>query len=192
LGPACGEAVCVCTLPTHEPDFRPSQQRHDLCLTTLIAAGLLSTASAMAQPTTAPGETVRLQTPFTGIRKCLDIVNDGRSNQLTMADCGRYSGQAWSIQQDGAHYRLRTLFTGDRQCLDIVNDGENNKLTMARCENVSGQLWSLEQDGNFYRLRTMFTGPKRCLDIVNDGANNRLSMATCADVSGQIWGIYPG
>jgi hypothetical protein len=39
----------------------------------------------------------RLRTEFTGTGKCLDIVNDGANNQLTMADCGDFSGQLWEL-----------------------------------------------------------------------------------------------
>ena len=38
-----------------------------------------------------------LRTEFTGSGKCLDIVNDGTNNKLTMAPCGNYSGQLWLI-----------------------------------------------------------------------------------------------
>ncbi len=41
--------------------------------------------------------TYRLQTEFTGSDKCLDIVNDGANNRLTMATCGDFSGQKWKI-----------------------------------------------------------------------------------------------
>ena len=163
--------------------------RVSISLKALMTVGLIS-SSAMAQPTVATGETVRLQNTLTGISKCLDIVNDGYNNQLTMANCGNYTGQSWSLKKDGDSYRLQTLFTGKGKCLDIVNDGESNRLAMAACGNYSGQLWSLERLGSFYRLRTLFTGPQRCLDVVNDGANDRLAMAACADVSGQLWGIY--
>ncbi|MEI6064062.1 MAG: hypothetical protein WCQ26_05690, partial [Pseudanabaena sp. ELA748] len=40
----------------------------------------------------------RLRNSFTGSRKCLDIVNDGRNNKLRMADCGNYSGQFWEFE----------------------------------------------------------------------------------------------
>ena len=32
-----------------------------------------------------------------GQGKCLDIINDGQNNTPTMADCGNYTGQMWSI-----------------------------------------------------------------------------------------------
>ena len=131
-----------------------------------------------------------LQTQFTGSNKCLDIVNDGKNNQLTMADCGNFSGQFWSIQAAGqGSYRLQTQFTGNNKCLDIVNDGKNNQLTMADCGNFSGQFWSIAGQPGSYRLQTQFTGKNKCLDIVNDGTNNRLIMADCGNFSGQMWTI---
>lgn len=84
-----------------------------------------------------------LQTQFTGSNKCLDIVNDGKNNQLTMADCGNFSGQFWSIAGQPGSYRLQTQFTGKNKCLDIVNDGTNNRLIMADCGNFSGQMWTI-------------------------------------------------
>ena len=96
---------------------------------------------ALSQPANFSKESYRLQTQFTGNKKCLDIVNDGRNNELIMADCGNYSGQSWSIKKTRGYYRLQTEFTGNKKCLDIVNDGDNNKLTMADCGNYSGQFW---------------------------------------------------
>ena len=104
----------------------------------LLILATLAGPQLQAQP-----QSYKLQTEFTGPNKCLDIVNDGNNNQLTMADCGNYSGQFWSmtpVQPSGA-YQLRTQFTGSNKCLDIVNDGNNNQLTMADCGNYSGQLW---------------------------------------------------
>jgi hypothetical protein len=141
---------------------------------------------------TAPG-TYRLRTEFTGLAKCLDIVNDGYNNRLAMATCGDYSGQKWTIEPDetAGYWRLQTEFTGPGKCLDIVNNGANNQLTMATCGDYSGQRWTIEPIANtgYARLRTAFTGRRKCLDIVNDGSNNRLTMATCGDVTGQMWKI---
>ena len=43
---------------------------------------------------------LRLRTEFTGSSKCLDVINDGRNNRLTMATCGNYTGQMWKL----SHY----------------------------------------------------------------------------------------
>lgn len=134
----------------------------------------------------------RLKTAFTGVYKCLDIINDGRNNKLTMADCGNYSGQNWisELTVDG-YVRLRTEFTGEYKCLDIINDGQNNKLTMADCGNYTGQLWILEEEGVYVRFKTLFTGTYKCLDIINDGQNNKLTMADCGNYTGQLWIVEP-
>jgi allophanate hydrolase subunit 2 len=110
-----------------------------------ILASIFLSPIALSQPANFPKEFYRLQTQFTGKNKCLDIVNDGNNNQLTMADCGNYSGQFWSIKPTGdrGSYRLQTQFTGKNKCLDIVNDGDNNQLTMADCGNYSGQFWKI-------------------------------------------------
>jgi hypothetical protein len=139
---------------------------------------------------TAPGS-YRLRTKFTGYTKCLDIINDGRNNRLTMATCGDYTGQRWTIEPIGptGYLRLRTEFTGRNKCLDIINDGTNNRLTMATCGDYTGQRWTFEPIGStgYLRLRTEFTGSSKCVDIINDGRNNRLTMATCGNFTGQMW-----
>ena len=89
--------------------------------------------------------TYRLKTEFTGPAKCLDVVNDGYNNRLTMATCGNYSGQTWSIQANGTagYWRLQSEFTGPGKCLDIANDGRNNRLIMDACADVTGQKWKI-------------------------------------------------
>src|SRR6185369_3123135 len=107
----------------------------------VIILSVLAAAPVIAAP-----PAYRLRTEFTGPGKCLDIVNDGKNDQLTMAPCGNFSGQHWTIEPSksrAGHSRLRTEFTGSGKCLDIVNDGTNDQLTMAKCEDVSGQLWTL-------------------------------------------------
>jgi hypothetical protein len=132
----------------------------------------------------------RLQTLFTGGGKCLDIVNDGVNDQTRMADCGNYSGQAWTFSDAGnGFFRLTTLFTGTEKCLDVVNDGVDDKLHMADCGNYSGQFWSLEAstEPGYVHLRTLWLGDSKCLDIVNDGSDDKLQMADCGNYSGQFW-----
>jgi hypothetical protein len=34
---------------------------------------------------------------LTGASNCLNVLNDGRNNQLTMAKCDNISGQSWRI-----------------------------------------------------------------------------------------------
>jgi hypothetical protein len=149
--------------------------------------------SLLANEADAQSRRNRLRTMFTGTGKCLDIINDGDNDKLTMANCGNYSGQSWNIEpaQERGYSRLRTTFTGADKCLDIVNDGENNKLTMADCGNYTGQFWKIEpsDERGYSRLRTMFTGADKCLDIINDGKNNKLTMSDCGNYTGQFWSI---
>jgi len=49
-----------------------------------ILASIFLSPIALSQPANFPKEFYRLQTQFTGKNKCLDIVNDGNNNQLTM------------------------------------------------------------------------------------------------------------
>jgi hypothetical protein len=41
----------------------------------------------------------RLRSQLTGADKCLDIINDGINNQLTMSTCAKVAGQSWRITQ---------------------------------------------------------------------------------------------
>ncbi|MGJ5632884.1 RICIN domain-containing protein [Nostoc sp. CALU 1950] len=165
----------------------------------IVLLAMIVSASATLPPVKegiAQSTDNRLRTQFTGLNKCLDIINDGENNKLIMAKCGNFSGQFWSIQptQSRGYYRLRTKFTGSNKCLDIINDGENNKLIMAKCGNFSGQFWSIQptQSRGYYRLRTQFTESNKCLDIINDGDNNKLIMAKCGNFSGQLWNLSSG
>ena len=83
----------------------------------------------------------RLQTPFTGKDKCLDIINEAKRDTPIMAPCGNFSGQHWTLTQESGYIRMRNLFSGDGKCLDILNDGSDTLPRMRRCENVSGQMW---------------------------------------------------
>ncbi len=92
-------------------------------------------------------ELYRLTTQFRGKNKCLDVVPNGpRNNQLTLADCGNYSGQYWRLLPSSlvkGSFRLNSTFRGER-CADIFNGGPNNDDTnYAPCANVSGQYWTV-------------------------------------------------
>ncbi len=163
-----------------------------------LAKRVVKTANqAFKQSNSSSAQTLdyRLKTMFTGTNKCLDIINDGRNDRVTMADCGNFSGQAWKIlatNNNPGYSRLQTMFTGTNKCLDIINDGQNNKLTMADCGDFSGQYWKILPTNNnpgHARLQTMFTGRSKCLDIVNDGRNDRVTMADCGNFSGQYWKV---
>jgi len=133
----------------------------------------------------------RLTTQWQGDGKSLDVVNDGKNNQLILAPTENVSGQSWRITPlaDG-YYRLTTLWQGIGKSLDVVNDGKNNQLILAKTANVSGQFWKITSAGEgYYRLTTQWQGNGKSLDVVNDGKNNQLILAKTDNVSGQFWKI---
>jgi Ricin-type beta-trefoil lectin domain len=140
----------------------------------------------------------RLRNTLTGADSCLDIVEDGKNNRLTMAKCGNVAGQRWSLtasEKNPQAYQLQTPLTGMDKCLNVIDDGVNNKLTMTKCGSFPGQLWSITPSktiptpSGYYFLTNNLTGANSCLNVLNDGRNNRLTMAKCDDISGQSWRI---
>lgn len=133
----------------------------------------------------------RLTTQWQGDGKSLDVVNDGKNNQLILAPTDNVSGQSWKITPLGeGYYRLTTEWQGIGKSLDVVNDGKNNQLILAKAANVSGQFWRITPAGaGYYRLTTQWQGNGKSLDVVNDGKNNQLILAKTANVSGQFWKI---
>ena len=102
--------------------------------------------SLLAQEVNAQVKQNRLRNTLTGAGYCLDIINDGDNNKLTMARCGNVAGQRWSLTASETNpqaYRLQTPFTGTDNCLATIDDGRNNRLTIAQCSDASGQLWSI-------------------------------------------------
>jgi hypothetical protein len=171
-----------------------------------LATPQLQPALQTAQSGESTGETVpaasndlfapspyRLRSALTGSGACLDVINNGQNDQLTMAACGNYSGQMWHAAKAGqGQARLSNRFTGPEMCLDVVNDGRNNRLRMAPCGDYSGQFWWTENAGQGYvRLKNAFTGSGKCLGIVNDARNNQLAMARCANYPRQRWIVGP-
>jgi Ricin-type beta-trefoil lectin domain len=140
----------------------------------------------------------RIQNTLTGTDRCLDIINDGENNQLTMTRCGNLPGQRWSLtanQPNRKNYRLKTPLTGTDKCLD-GSDGDNIQPTMAQCGNLAGQRWRLVPSkanpgySGYYLLRNATAGGNNCLEIVNDGENDRLTMAQCSNnAAGQSWRV---
>ncbi|WP_310486934.1 RICIN domain-containing protein [Chamaesiphon sp. VAR_69_metabat_338] len=154
--------------------------------------------SLLAQEVNAQVKQNRLRNTLTGSSYCLDIINDGDNNKLTMARCANVSGQRWSLTASETNpqaYRLQTPFTGTGNCLATIDDGNNNRLTIAKCSNAPGQLWSITPSNanpgssGYSNLRNELTGADKCLKIINDGRNNKLTMATCSNVAGQSWRI---
>jgi hypothetical protein len=86
----------------------------------------------------------RLTTEWQGEGKSLDVLNDGKNNQLQLADSGNFSGQNWKITPLGnGYYRLTTLWLGEGRSLDVVNDGKNNQPQLAQTGDFSGQYWKI-------------------------------------------------
>ena len=102
--------------------------------------------SLLANEVNAQVKQNRLRNTLTGADTCLDIIEDGKNNRLTMTKCANVAGQRWSMtasEKNPQVYQLQTPFTGINKCLNVINDGENNKLTMAKCDNISGQSWRI-------------------------------------------------
>jgi hypothetical protein len=150
------------------------------------AKGAIQAAAAGAP---VPGGFHRLTTEWLGDGKSLDIVNDGVNDQVTMADSGNYTGQAWKLTPWDGYYRITSQWLGDGKSLDIVNDGVNDQLVMADSGNYSGQSWKLTPWEGYYRLTNEWLGDGKSLDIVNDGENRRLVMADSGNYTGQAWKI---
>jgi hypothetical protein len=138
-----------------------------------------------------PNRYYSFSTAWQGEGKSLDVVNDGKNNQLQLAQTANVSGQQWKITDiGGGYYRLTTAWQGENKSLDVVNDGDNNKLQLAQTADVSGQHWKITDIGDgYYRLTTAWQGENNSLDVINDGKNNQLQLAPTADVSGQKWKI---
>lgn len=160
-----------------------------------IAAAIFTAALAFPVTGAHAQSYHRLSNLFTGTAKCVDIINDGANNKLTVVNCGNYSGQAWyttAVSGHPGYYKIQNAFDGPNKCLDIVNDGIDNKLIMNSCGNYSGQYWAITTLGNnsvvqLNQLRTLFTGPSKCLDIVNNGTDNQVVMNPCGNYWGQEW-----
>jgi len=155
-------------------------------------------ASLLTQEVNAQVKQNRLRNTLTGSDSCLDIINDGNNNKLTMARCGNFAGQRWSLTASNTNpqaYRLQTQFTGTDNCLATIDDSKNDRLTIAKCSDAPGQLWSIIPSNanpgysGYYSLQNELTGTDKCLKIINDGRNNQLTMAKCSNVAGQSWRI---
>ena len=154
--------------------------------------------SLLTQEVNAQVKQNRLRNTLTGSGYCLDIINDGDNNKLTMARCANVAGQRWSLTASDTNpqaYRLQTPLTGADNCLATIDDGINDRLTIAKCNDAPGQLWSvIPSNANpgysgYSSLRNELAGADRCLKVINDGRNNKLTMAKCSKVAGQSWRI---
>jgi hypothetical protein len=70
-----------------------------MCSSNEVYSSSMSRRIPKAAMDALPGTPVRLRTQFTGQMKCLDIINDGQNNKLTMAACGNFTGQMWKTSK---------------------------------------------------------------------------------------------
>jgi hypothetical protein len=125
-----------------------------------------------------------------GIKKTLDIVNDGTNNKLIMVNTGDYSGQYWKIKTLGnGSFRLTNKWLPDNKTLGIINDGTNNQLIMADWGNYPEQIWEIKPEFGFYRLTSKWLGERKSLGILNHATNNKLIMDDTAYSYWQHWQI---
>jgi hypothetical protein len=68
-----------------------------MCSSNEVYSSSMSQCIPKAAMVDQPNAPVRLRTQFTGQMKCLDIINDGQNNKPTMAACGNFTGQMWTI-----------------------------------------------------------------------------------------------
>ena len=88
----------------------------------------------------------RLTTQWQGDGKSLDVINDGKNNQIHLTKTANYTGQYWKLTPvGGGYYRLTTKWQGDDKSLDVINDGKNNKLHLTKTGNFTGQYWKIEE-----------------------------------------------
>ena len=82
-----------------------------MCANDEVFSSSLSQCLLKAETAAQHDAPVRLRTQFTGQTKCLDIVNDGQNNKPTMAACGNFTGQMWTLRPSG---NSRSLHNADR------------------------------------------------------------------------------
>jgi|AraplaDrversion2_2_1032049.scaffolds.fasta_scaffold02158_15 hypothetical protein len=154
---------------------------------------LFALAFAFGLASSAHAQSSHLWNDGAGSGQCLDIVNDGANDKLTVVPCGDYSGQAWTLLAAATpgHVKLQTDFTGGGRCLDVVNDGVNDQVRMASCGNFTGQEWEVSRrhgPGRTFQLTNRFTGPLRCLAATGEG----LRLRSCDGSPAQQWsGEWP-
>lgn len=170
--------------------MKTSRNWRHLNLPILFFTGVTSLASMLVQAQSIePGAYYRLSSQWQGEGLSLDVINDGKNNQIQLARTGEYSGQLWKFTpMPGGFYRITSQWQGEGKSLDVVNDGKNNRLQLADTGDYSGQFWKIIPQGNGYaKLTTQWQGDGKALDVINDGRNNRLQLANSGNYSGQFW-----
>ncbi len=135
----------------------------------------------------------RLTTLWQGEGMSLDIVNDGKDNNVPiLARTDNPAGQMWKLTPEAnGFYRLTTKWRGTS--LSLAN-GTGNRPLLVKSAAVPEQRWKLIPEPNgIYRLTTQAQGDALSLDIVNDSRANNipiLAKTGCND-SGQLWKVTP-
>ena len=159
----------------------------------LLCAFAVVAGAQVARPQAFENGYYRLTNKWLGEGKALDVVNDGSTDKLQMADADGSSGQAWKFTRIGdVYYRLTPKWLDAGRSLNAVNDGKDTKVDLERSGNLTGQYWKITPIGDgFYRLTTKWLGEERSLDIVNDSQKRALQLAETDEVTGQYWMISP-
>ena len=152
---------------------------------------IAATPAGAADPRADPSALYQLSTQWQGVCKSLDIVNDGRNNNVpTLSRTDAVSGQSWKLTpaRDG-YFHLSTEWRGMSQRLDIVNDGRNDTPVLAAAGDFSGQYWRIDAATapGFFTLSTQWQGAGKRLDVLNDGAADKPRLAVAGNFSGQLW-----
>ena len=131
----------------------------------------------------------RMTTKWQGTGKSLDVINDGKNNNVHLAKSGGYTGQFWKFTSMGnGYYRMTTKWQGTGKSLDVINDGKNNNVQLAKSGGYTGQFWKVTPiGGGYYRLTTYFQGAGKSLDVINDGKNNKVHLSNTGNYTGQFW-----
>jgi hypothetical protein len=167
------------------------KQIEQITIAFCVAMVAMAAQGVSAQGVSAQVPQYTVQSLLGGADQCVDIINDGSNDKLTLDKCGRYSGQHWNLESTAyvGYSVLRTDFTGADRCLGIVTDGKDALPRMTKCANSPDQFWSIEPaiDPRYARLRAMLRGPEKCLAMVDEDGGNRLAMAECSKSTTQLW-----
>lgn len=124
--------------------------------------------------------------------EAIDIINDGKNNQLQLAKIANVSGQNWKFTlKSNNFYYLSCQWQGQEKVLDVVNDASDDKLILSQIGNYSGQFWKFEKhsSGKYY-LSSSWLGTEKVLTAVSIGGKNQLRLqAKTATNLNQLWSI---
>ena len=120
----------------------------DLCVERLVIRPCVNRpAQRWMLENTETGNRVRIHNGAAGADMCLDVVNDGSNSTLTLARCGEFTGQSWSVTPAGQaarFFQLRNDFTGRGRCLAAVEQPDGtSELRMTQCAGTPAQRWRL-------------------------------------------------